>query len=168
MTESPVNLDEAKRLASLRKEDDICYNSLAEEYGKAIDELVTSRERIAELEGRAKFYQEHNFVNATPDGGYALRILQSYRSMCNCSWSDVLGGDPTNPLCIEMNTVNEKRKIELDEATAKLSTGIVPQAEDARYINAIIKFLSSENEGEWDDALEFLLRYLAAIEGDKP
>jgi len=53
MTESPINLDEAKRLASLRKEDDICYNSLAEEYEKAIDELVASRERIAELERKA-------------------------------------------------------------------------------------------------------------------
>ena len=51
MTDSPINLDEAKRLASLRKEGDICYNSLAGEYEKAIGELVAARQRIAALEG---------------------------------------------------------------------------------------------------------------------
>jgi hypothetical protein len=67
-----------------------------------------------------KKWIEHNYVDATPDGGYALRILKSYRSLCDCNWSDVIGSEPTNPLCIEMNKINEKRKTELDDAIAKL------------------------------------------------
>jgi hypothetical protein len=64
--------------------------------------------------------QGHNFIDATPDGNYALRILQSYRSMCNVSWTDIIGAPPTNPLCSKMNEINEKRKAELDEAITKL------------------------------------------------
>lgn len=123
MTESLINLDEAKEkyldgLGDIMK---LATKTKDKRIALLEQELEAGRERIADLEARAKFYQEHNFVDATPDGGYAMRILQSYRAMCNCSWSDVIGGEPTNPLCIEMNAVNEKRKIELDEAIAKLA-----------------------------------------------
>jgi len=79
------------------------------------------QKRYQELKERIKYYQEHNFVNATPDGNYALRILLSYRQMCNVSVSDAIGCEPTNPLCIEMNKTNEKRKLELDKAIDRLS-----------------------------------------------
>jgi hypothetical protein len=77
--------------------------------------------RIAELESRLRLLKEHNYIDARPDGKYALRILQSYRNMCNVSWSDVINEPPTNPLCIEMNKINEMRKTELDIAIEKLS-----------------------------------------------
>jgi len=60
------------------------------------------------------------YIPDHPDGDYALRILQNYRAMCDYSCSDVLGAEPTNPLCIEMNRANELRKAELDKAIAAL------------------------------------------------
>lgn len=69
-----------------------------------------------------KRWIEHNFVDATPDGNYALRILQSYRALCNTEWSDVIGIPTTNPLCIEYNRINDLRKKELDKAIEKLNS----------------------------------------------
>jgi hypothetical protein len=79
--------------------------------------------RIKELETRLARYQEHLFIDATPDGGYAMRILQCYRASCDYVISDVIGVPPTNPLCVEMNKINELRKKELDAAISVLAVG---------------------------------------------
>jgi hypothetical protein len=94
--------------------------------------------------------QEHHFINATPDGNYALRILQSYRDMCNVSCSDAIDAPPTNPLCIEMNKVNEQRKTELDKAIklledAQVMLDVLKRFEkgDAEGLNTLIKWLDA-------------------------
>lgn len=82
------------------------------------------RELIAEVERLRSTLvnlKAHNYVNAFPDGGYAMRILQSYREMCDQYVSDDITGGPTNPVYIAMNEANEKRKIELDKAISDLA-----------------------------------------------
>lgn len=90
------------------------FGIAGESVSDAIDNATTMAERRILL-------KEHNFIDATPDGNYALRILKSYRNMCDVKVSNELTGEPTNPLCIEINRINEKRKIELDAAIKKLT-----------------------------------------------
>lgn len=72
-------------------------------------------------------------VDATPDGGYALRILQAYRQECDARWADATSGEPpTNLLLIAMNDAQDKRAAELDRAIAWLqSQGNVTHCEGA-------------------------------------
>ena len=98
--------------------DDIIRKATTADYIETIDNL---RAEVERLQDRLNMLKEHNFVDATPDGSYALRIMQSYREMCNCLVSDSIDAPPTNPLCIEMNRVNELRKAELDKAISDLS-----------------------------------------------
>lgn len=61
------------------------------------------------------------YINATPDGNYALRILQEYRDGCNYRFSDnTWGADCNNPLIIEMNKLQIMRAKELDMAISIL------------------------------------------------
>lgn len=59
-------------------------------------------------------------INGTPDGGYAVRILQYYRLRCNEKW--IVEGVPENERAFydTMNETQDKRAKELDEAIAKL------------------------------------------------
>jgi hypothetical protein len=59
-------------------------------------------------------------IDGTPDGGYALRILEYYRLRCNEKW--VVEGFKENEKLIYdlMNETQDKRAIELDQAIAKL------------------------------------------------
>ena len=59
-------------------------------------------------------------IDATPDGGYALRILKAYRMRCNEKW--IVEGFKENEKLIYdvMNDAQDKRAIELDKAIAKL------------------------------------------------
>jgi hypothetical protein len=59
-------------------------------------------------------------IDATPDGGYALRILKTYRMRCNEKW--IVKGISDNEKLIydAMNDAQDKRAIELDKAIAKL------------------------------------------------
>jgi hypothetical protein len=61
-------------------------------------------------------------VDATPDGGYALRILRAYRMRCNEKW--IVEGFKENEKLIYdvMNDAQDKRAIELDKAIAKLGS----------------------------------------------
>jgi hypothetical protein len=65
-------------------------------------------------------------IDATPDDGYPLRILEAYRRDCDmwCSSSTNLGDPETNPLCIAMNEMQKKRAVVLDKAIAKLREAI--------------------------------------------
>lgn len=66
-------------------------------------------------------WKAKGYVNATPDGNYALRLLQQAREDCNVSWSDNTAGIPSdNPLIVEMNRHNVERAKELDKAIASL------------------------------------------------
>jgi len=52
--------------------------------------------------------QEMHWINATPDGGYVIRILESY--IDDSYFSDnLMGLPPENPICIEMNKARETR-----------------------------------------------------------
>lgn len=104
---APAALDEIERL---RADVDSLASALAESEKIIIINSPIQAKRIAELESCLKLLQGHNYVNATPDGSYALRILQSYRAMCDVQWSDAIDAPPTNPLCIEMNKVNDAKR----------------------------------------------------------
>jgi len=67
---------------------------------------------------------EHAYIDATPDGNYALRILKHYREMCNCTFTDNLSGiEPESWVAKQMNENNEKRAKELDWAIEILLGG---------------------------------------------
>jgi hypothetical protein len=63
-----------------------------------------------------------DWIDATPDGNYALRILRYYRKKCDARWAtDTIGGCD-NPIFRLMNDGQEKRAKELDDAINKLVT----------------------------------------------
>ena len=67
--------------------------------------------------------KEYKFVDATPDGNYALRILQAYRGDCNTEWSDNTAGlNISNPMIVELNKLQRERAKELDIAIKLLSS----------------------------------------------
>lgn len=75
-----------------------------------------------EEKGRKIIQKEKLFVDATPDGNYALRTLQAYRLDCNLQWADNTAGlKLTNPVLLMLNGLQEKRAKELDIAIKKLS-----------------------------------------------
>lgn len=65
--------------------------------------------------------QAVEYIDATPDDNYPMRILQAYRQRCDCQWAeDTDGGEVKNPLLKSMNEMNNKRAEILDKAIAKL------------------------------------------------
>lgn len=62
-------------------------------------------------------------IDGTPDGNYAVRILEYYRLRCNEKW--IVTGVPENKRLIydAMNDTQDKRAVELDKAIVKLSKG---------------------------------------------
>lgn len=68
------------------------------------------------LMDKDRTYPAMSFIDATPDGNYAQRILQYYREACNSKWSENADGSVKNPVLIEMNRAQELRAAELDEA----------------------------------------------------
>ena len=61
--------------------------------------------------------QPVQFIDATPDEEYPLRILRAYRENCNCKWSS----DTENALIKAMNEMNDKRAEILDRAIERLA-----------------------------------------------
>lgn len=59
-------------------------------------------------------------LDATPDEGYVLRILQAYRDNCNVKWATSTDGTCDNPLYQTMNEHQEERAKLLDSAIEKL------------------------------------------------
>jgi hypothetical protein len=55
-------------------------------------------------------------VDGTPDGQYALRILRFYRQLCDTKWVVEGISDGSEHLYTLMNTHQDQRAIELDEA----------------------------------------------------
>jgi hypothetical protein len=56
------------------------------------------------------------YVDATPNEGYPLRILQAYRDDCDCNWATDTAGNCDNPLLELMNEHNQQRAEILDKA----------------------------------------------------
>jgi len=66
--------------------------------------------------------QEINYVNATPDENYPVRILESYIYE-DSTWTDnTLGLPPDNPLCVALNETQRKRNEILRRAIVKLNS----------------------------------------------
>ena len=61
-------------------------------------------------------YVDVHHIDGSPDGNYALRILEHYRSLCNTVW--VVEGLPENTRLIYdyMNECQQRRAKELDRA----------------------------------------------------
>lgn len=60
------------------------------------------------------------FIDATPDEDYPLRILKAYRENCNSRWATGTGGECDNLLFALMNEHAEQRAKILDKAIGKL------------------------------------------------
>lgn len=56
------------------------------------------------------------WVDATPDGGYAIRILEAYRCKCDCRWVVHGVNNATCEMYKQMNRDQEARARELDQA----------------------------------------------------
>ena len=55
-------------------------------------------------------------IDATPDDGYVLRILQAYRENCNSKWATSTNGECDNPIFDLMNKHQDQRAELLDKA----------------------------------------------------
>jgi len=67
------------------------------------------------------------YVDATPDEEYPLRILQAYRENCNCKFTDnTAGNEPEHWLCKQMNEDCDKRAAILDRAIMVIKTKGIP------------------------------------------
>ena len=66
--------------------------------------------------------QEILYVDATPDEGYPLRILEAYRERCNYKWSTTSSEIDTgiNKIMGVMNDAQDERANILDKAIAIL------------------------------------------------
>ena len=133
---------------------------LVGEFEAILPDLLAEARR---LEARLNQLQEHHFIDATPDGGYAMRILQSYRDCFNVVVSDCIGAEPTNLLCIAMNEVNEKRKIEIDKAIKDLSDAAKWRQTAIEERAKVLKLLEAERRG----GANLLIQKIAVtVEGD--
>jgi hypothetical protein len=59
-------------------------------------------------------------IDATPDGRYALRLLEAYRRRCECVWNVSGLDEHRTALYDHMNRDQQKRAEELDAAIALL------------------------------------------------
>ena len=59
-------------------------------------------------------------VDATPDGDYALRILQAYRANCNCKYVVHGMSEEDTKFWGMMNEIQDQRAVVLDMAITKL------------------------------------------------
>jgi hypothetical protein len=61
-------------------------------------------------------------IDATPDDGYPLRILEAYRENCNMRWVTGSDGKCEDPFYELMNQLQEERAKILDSAIEKIKT----------------------------------------------
>lgn len=55
-------------------------------------------------------------IDGTPDGNYAIRILQFYRELARCKWDVSCGSERLKTLYDTMNEHQDMRATELDAA----------------------------------------------------
>ena len=81
------------------------------------DWLTTALSQVqAEARGEDRKYKEKMFIDATPDGDYALRLLRAYRDDCDLIWAETSGKKSKNLLIVEMNRLQKLRAKELNKA----------------------------------------------------
>lgn len=90
----------------------------------------------AELEPYVESRETIDFVDATPDGGYAIRILEAYRKRCDCLWFTSGLTTARTAVYMRMNEDQCKRADELDRAIARLR-------EDAKRWRDLYGFLAN-------------------------
>jgi hypothetical protein len=66
-------------------------------------------------------HQPLEVVDMTPDESLPLRILQAYRTNCDCRWE----ADPPSKLVDLMNEANDKRAEILDKAIERLKSPVI-------------------------------------------
>lgn len=116
------DIDEAKKYINEVMEQEYQINDTSE-ISKLIKFMESAINEIERLNARIGQFKEHNYIDATPDGKYALRILSSYLDMTNCILTDNTTGDPSsNPFINEMNKLNELRRKELTDSIKKLTS----------------------------------------------
>ena len=72
-------------------------------------------------EDERRKWKSKGYVDATPDGNYALRLLQQARADCDVQWSDNTAGlSIKNPLLKELNRLQKQRAKELDDVILAL------------------------------------------------
>lgn len=72
-----------------------------------------------------------DYVDGTPNGGYALRILRAYRERCNMLWETHGLGENQAVIYDLMNEAQKQRALELDKAIEILESH-KPEAEFGR------------------------------------
>ncbi len=86
-----------------------------------IQSYITANTQLA-VSKAEKRMKALNYVDATPDGNYALRILQAARDDCNVQWTDNTAGlKIDNPMIEILNELQKERAKELDKAIKLLN-----------------------------------------------
>lgn len=86
------------------------------------EKAKTEIDRLTELLVAAQEEkQEVQYIDATPNDEYPIRILQAYRQSATVKWADNIDGSCDNPLYKLMNEHCDKRAAILDEAIKVLS-----------------------------------------------
>lgn len=100
------------------------YNKIMKKYGYfKLSEFTKELSTLlnTEIEKANRKWIGRKYIDATPDGGYALRILQAYRQDCDTQWSDNTAGlKISNPFLVELNKLQEERAKEISQAITRL------------------------------------------------
>jgi hypothetical protein len=76
------------------------------------------REPLPDLTNQESLNQ--SWVDATPDGGYALRILEAFRRRCDCEYRTAGLMEAQTAFYERLNRTHRERATELDRAIAIL------------------------------------------------
>ena len=95
---------------------------------------------VAAWEADRRNYIERRHIDATPNDGLPLRILQAYRNDSDLRYSESTGGIVENsPLIKAMNDLQDQRATILDHAISMLQSGEA----DRRVIHLLVGTLST-------------------------
>jgi len=149
MTDSPINLDEAKRLI---------------EVGRLNQELFTGHEKPGIQNVLIEYPYLESIVSELEAGRKRIAELEAELARVKGNWAT------------DSEYQNKRFDSQCEFYNELLANAIIPQAEDVEYLHLAIghaeycrsitgELFSSE---KIDPEIAMLKRYLAAIEGDKP
>ncbi|MHA1971608.1 MAG: hypothetical protein ACTSW1_01375 [Candidatus Hodarchaeales archaeon] len=81
---------------------------------RAIHDMESLESQVNELREIIMNQKSHNYIDATPNDGFVIRILESYLS--HDKWSDSIDSEPTDLLIIKMNELQDKRNDLIEKA----------------------------------------------------
>lgn len=86
--------------------------------------METQRKKIEFPPVQDMIETRYQYIDGTPDGGYALRILRYYRRRCDEKWaiSGTAVTETTQRLYDTMCEHQDQRAVELDEAIKTLES----------------------------------------------